>query len=122
MNRKRMNRTRPPVTREALAQLGDGRLAYVRTIRSEDVASLFPGAEDCAGIKLFTLHGRRHADHADGHTRGCARECLSQNSNRSACIRHSKLTGFRLRGTEQEAWLARLSPQRRGCRATQNSP
>ena len=30
------------VTREALAQLGDGRLAYVRTIRSEDVASFFP--------------------------------------------------------------------------------
>jgi hypothetical protein len=45
------------VTREALAQLGDGRLAYVRTIRSEDVASLFPEAPKIApGIKLFTLH------------------------------------------------------------------
>ena len=45
------------VTREALAQLGDGRLAYVRTIRSEDVASLFPEAPKIApGLKLFALH------------------------------------------------------------------
>ena len=36
------------VTQEALAQLGDGRLAYVRTIRSEDVASLFPEAPKIA--------------------------------------------------------------------------
>jgi hypothetical protein len=49
--------TTQQVTLEALAQLGDGRLAYVRTIRSEDVASLFPEAPKIApGIKLFTLH------------------------------------------------------------------
>ena len=49
--------TTQQVTPEALAQLGDGRLAYVRAIRSEDVASLFPEAPKIApGIKLFTLH------------------------------------------------------------------
>jgi hypothetical protein len=30
---------------EALAQLGDGRIAYVKTVRSEDVHDLFPQAE-----------------------------------------------------------------------------
>ncbi len=33
-----MNKTHPAITQEALAHLGDGRLAYVRAIRSEDVA------------------------------------------------------------------------------------
>ena len=51
------NTTHPVITQEALAQLGDGRLAYVKTIRSEDVASLFPQAPKIApGIKLFSLH------------------------------------------------------------------
>ena len=31
------NTTHPVITQEALAHLGDGRLAYVKTIRSEDV-------------------------------------------------------------------------------------
>src|SRR5262249_20228010 len=45
------------ITQEALAHLGDGRLAYVKTIRSEDVANLFPQAPKIApGIKLFSLH------------------------------------------------------------------
>ncbi len=30
---------------EALAHLGDGRIAYVKTIRSEDVRAMFPQAE-----------------------------------------------------------------------------
>lgn len=43
---------------EALAQLGDGRIAYVKTIRSEDVPALFPQAPQLApGLKLFALHG-----------------------------------------------------------------
>jgi hypothetical protein len=51
------NKANPVITREALAQLGDGRLAYVKTIRSEDVATLFPQAPKIApGIKLFSLH------------------------------------------------------------------
>jgi hypothetical protein len=42
---------------EALAQLGDGRIAYVKTIRSEDVPALFPQAPEIApGLKLFALH------------------------------------------------------------------
>ena len=44
---------------EALAHLGDGRIAYVKTIRSEDVATLFPQAdvpEMAPGQKLFALH------------------------------------------------------------------
>jgi len=51
------NTTHPAITQEALAHLGDGRLAYVRTIRSEDVARMFPQAPQIApGLKLFVLH------------------------------------------------------------------
>jgi len=47
----------PVITRDALAHLGDGRLAYVKTIRSEDVAQMFPQAPRIEpGIKLFALH------------------------------------------------------------------
>jgi hypothetical protein len=49
--------THPAITQEALAHLGDGRLAYVKPIRSEDVANLFPQAPKIApGLKLFALH------------------------------------------------------------------
>ena len=45
------------VTPEALAVLGGGEIAYVRSIRSEEVRALFPQAPEIApGIKLFTLH------------------------------------------------------------------
>ncbi|MGH7247962.1 MAG: DUF1150 family protein [Pseudomonadota bacterium] len=45
------------VSPEALAHLGDGRIAYIRTIRSEDVPTLFPQAPQVApGLKLFALH------------------------------------------------------------------
>jgi len=51
------NTIHPAITQEALAHLGDGRLAYVRTIRSEDVAHLFPQAPKIQpGVKLFALH------------------------------------------------------------------
>ena len=51
------NITPAVITQEALAHLGDGRLAYVKTIRSEDVANLFPQAPKIApGMKLFSLH------------------------------------------------------------------
>ena len=49
--------THPAITQEALAQLGDGEIAYVRAIRSEDVASMFPQAPQVEpGIQLFSLH------------------------------------------------------------------
>jgi hypothetical protein len=45
------------ITTEALAHLGDGEIAYVRPIRSEDVAALFPQAPELEpGVKLFALH------------------------------------------------------------------
>ena len=45
------------ITAEALAQLGDGEIAYVKTIRSEDVHALFPQVPEIApGLKLFALH------------------------------------------------------------------
>lgn len=45
------------ITPEALAGLGGGHLAYVRTIRSEEVQQMFPQAPSLApGLTLFTLH------------------------------------------------------------------
>ncbi|MFG1402610.1 BQ00720 family protein [Xanthobacter sediminis] len=45
------------MTPEALAGLGGGEIAYVRSIRSEDVKALFPQAPQIApGMTLFTLH------------------------------------------------------------------
>jgi hypothetical protein len=47
----------PAITQEALAHLGDGEIAYVRAIRSEDVAAMFPQAPTIEpGIELFSLH------------------------------------------------------------------
>ena len=59
--RNEMNRTekQPPISTEALAQLGDGRIAYVKSIRSEDVPVLFPEVEMpkmAPGQTLFALH------------------------------------------------------------------
>ena len=51
------NTSPPAITQEALAHFGDGRLAYVKPVRSEDVARLFPQAPRIApGIMLFALH------------------------------------------------------------------
>jgi len=45
------------ISQEALAHLGDGQIAYVKTIRSEDVHTLFPQVPDIQpGVKLFALH------------------------------------------------------------------
>ena len=42
---------------EALAQLGDGEIAYLKTMRSEDVRALFPQVPDIEpGLQLFALH------------------------------------------------------------------
>jgi hypothetical protein len=46
-----------PISPEALAGLGGGKIAYVKAIRSEDVAQLFPEAPKMApGLQLFALH------------------------------------------------------------------
>jgi hypothetical protein len=47
------------ISAEALAHLGDGEIAYVKTIRGEDVRALFPQVPDMGiepGMKLFALH------------------------------------------------------------------
>ena len=45
------------ITPEALAHLGEGHIAYVKQIRSEDVPGLFPMAPQMSpGLKLFALH------------------------------------------------------------------
>ncbi len=45
------------VSPEALANLGEGLIAYVKPIKSEDVPGLFPQAPHIApGLKLFALH------------------------------------------------------------------
>jgi hypothetical protein len=56
-----MNRTdaKLDISPEALAHLGDGRIAYVKTIRFEEVRALFPQAQMpqiAPGQKLFALH------------------------------------------------------------------
>jgi hypothetical protein len=51
------NNADPAVSPEALAHFGDGRIAYVKPIRSEDVAKLFPQAPEIApGLQLYALH------------------------------------------------------------------
>jgi hypothetical protein len=45
------------ISTEALAHLGDGQIAYVKSITSEQVATLFPQAPKIApGTQLFALH------------------------------------------------------------------
>jgi hypothetical protein len=50
--------TRNPVmTAQAFAVLGDGKIAYVKAIRSEDVHALYPQAPEMQpGLRLFALH------------------------------------------------------------------
>jgi hypothetical protein len=49
--------TESNVSSESLATLGEGHIAYVKQIRSEDVPDLFPEAPRIApGLKLFALH------------------------------------------------------------------
>jgi hypothetical protein len=56
-----MNKTtmpRAPLTPEQFAHLGGGAIAYVKPLRSEDAARLFPQIEGLQpGMKLFALLG-----------------------------------------------------------------
>jgi hypothetical protein len=52
-----MDTNMTPMSPEALALLGDGKIAYVKPIRSEDAGKLFPEAPELEpGMKLFALH------------------------------------------------------------------
>jgi len=47
-----------PISPQALAQLGDGKIAYVKIVRSEDVQKQFPQVPQLApGTLLYALHG-----------------------------------------------------------------
>jgi hypothetical protein len=47
----------PLMTEQAFAILGGGKIAYVKTIRSEDVHELYPQAPEMQpGLRLFALH------------------------------------------------------------------
>jgi len=49
--------TPPNISPEALALLGGGKIAYVKTVRSEDVQTMFPQAPQLQpGMQLFSLH------------------------------------------------------------------
>ena len=49
--------TLPPISQDALAHLGEGELAYVKPISSDEVRKLFPQAPEMApGLTLFALH------------------------------------------------------------------
>jgi hypothetical protein len=53
-----MNReiARSNISPEARAHLGDGQIAYIKAIRSEDVSTMFPQAPQVApGLQLFAL-------------------------------------------------------------------
>jgi hypothetical protein len=55
MNKGTQRRTL--MSAQAFAVLGGGKLAYVKTIRSEDVHTLYPQAPELeAGRQLFALH------------------------------------------------------------------
>jgi hypothetical protein len=47
----------PVMTQEAFAVFGDGKIAYVKPIKSEDVNDLYPQAPALQpGLQLFALH------------------------------------------------------------------
>jgi hypothetical protein len=49
--------TRPAMSEQAFAVLGDGKIAYVKPIRSEEVNDLYPQAPELQpGLQLFALH------------------------------------------------------------------
>jgi hypothetical protein len=58
MTNNETNNTRTnPISTEALALLGGGKIAYVKAVRSEDVPSLFPQVPQLEpGMRLFALH------------------------------------------------------------------
>jgi hypothetical protein len=45
------------MSEKAFAVLGDGKIAYVKPVRSEDVHNLYPSAPEMQpGMRLFALH------------------------------------------------------------------
>jgi hypothetical protein len=52
------NKISSNITPQELAQIGEGHIAYLKLMKSEDIKKAFPGAPTLApGIKLFALLG-----------------------------------------------------------------
>jgi hypothetical protein len=67
----------PVMSENDFAKLGDGHVAYIRTMTSEEARRMFPAVEGLPqGINLFALHG------ADGTP-------LALTDTRSAAIGHA---------------------------------
>ena len=88
------NEAHPVITQEALAQLGDGQIAYVRPIRSEDVASLFPQAPPSISAAVLTVSScsrctlpTEHPSCSPTRARRQWRMPGARNSKRSACTK-----------------------------------
>jgi hypothetical protein len=57
MNPRSEDTKNTALTPQALAGLGGGRIAYVRSIRSENVRTIYPQAPELApGLQLYSLH------------------------------------------------------------------
>jgi hypothetical protein len=55
-SKQRSERRKPLFTAEQFAHLGDGAIAYVKTMQSEEVTRLYPGAPDIEpGVTIFAL-------------------------------------------------------------------
>ena len=53
-----MNAERKPITDNELAHLGEGTIAYVRRIRSDDLVARFPGLPHMqSGLDLWAVFG-----------------------------------------------------------------
>jgi hypothetical protein len=58
MNADNTNHTEPFITAAQLKGLGGGRIAYVKSMQSDEINRLFPQAPDLQpGIELFALLG-----------------------------------------------------------------
>lgn len=55
---KHENSAAPFITKEELASLGDGEVAYIREMTSTEAMEAFPNIDDLPeGLNLFALHG-----------------------------------------------------------------
>jgi hypothetical protein len=76
------------ISPEALQVLGGGKLAYVKTIRSEDVQKHFPQAPELApGSVLYALHAADATPIMLTDSREAAIKARGADSRPSACIR-----------------------------------
>ena len=109
--------TIPTMSPEAFAHLGDGRIAYIKSIRSEDVPAMFPQAPKIApGLRLFALHA------ADGtpimvtdFARGRDGQCVEQRAaDRECALRgQTQCDGPGYRCDRRDAARRRVPPRAR---------